>query len=183
MRFFTLTPWLKSFLWLCGYHGWIVAMKWSYYLYRTLVFSVFALIIMIWCLWTVKLNIEVDWHSRDAWSVGSVLLQKYWIISQTSPQVIFQPAVIFKLFCLRLWIKINICFNSICSARMMWHGPNVKRNKPEARRHTLIVKNSPDNFYMRQQGIICLANHEIGTHYVSFYINHPIHDMTQSPAN
>jgi len=42
----------------------------------------------------------------------------------------------------------------------------VKRNKPEARRHTLIVKNSPDNFYMRQQGIICLANHEIGTHYI-----------------
>ena len=56
----------------------------------------------------------------------------------------------------------------ISSARMMWHGPNVKRNKPEARRHTLIIKNSPDNFYLRQHGIICLANHEIGTHYVSF---------------
>jgi len=51
---------------------------------------------------------------------------------------------------------------------MMWHGPSVKQNRPEARKHTLIIKNSADNFYLRERGITCLANHEIGTHYVSF---------------
>ncbi|XP_067946642.1 microtubule-associated tyrosine carboxypeptidase 1-like [Watersipora subatra] len=63
---------------------------------------------------------------------------------------------------------MNIVFSSDldCSARMMWHGPHVKQNRPEARKHTLIIKNSPDNFYLREQGIICLANHEIGTHYL-----------------
>ncbi|KAF6029041.1 hypothetical protein EB796_012651 [Bugula neritina] len=63
---------------------------------------------------------------------------------------------------------INIVFSSDldCSARMMWHGPHVKQNRPEARKHTLIIKNSADNFYLREQGIICLANHEIGTHYL-----------------
>lgn len=53
-----------------------------------------------------------------------------------------------------------------CSARITWHGPNIRYNKPEARRHTLVIKNSNDNIYLREQGIVCLANHEIGTHYI-----------------
>ena len=59
---------------------------------------------------------------------------------------------------------------SVCSAKMMWHGPNLRYNKPEARRFTLIIKNSMENQLMRELGIQCLADHEIGTHYVSFGI-------------
>lgn len=55
-----------------------------------------------------------------------------------------------------------------CSAKMMWHGPNQRYNKPEARKFTLIVKNSSENCFLRETGIVCLANHEIGTHYVTF---------------
>ena len=50
---------------------------------------------------------------------------------------------------------------------MMWHGPCQRYNKPEARRYTLIMKNSSENNFLRDVGIVCLANHEVGTHYVS----------------
>ena len=55
----------------------------------------------------------------------------------------------------------------ICSAKMMWVGPSQKFNKPEARKYSFIIKNSSDNVYLREDGIKCLVNHEIGSHYVS----------------
>lgn len=51
---------------------------------------------------------------------------------------------------------------------MMWHGPNLRYNRPELRRYSLIIKNSTENGYLRKNGLQCLANHEIATHYVSF---------------
>jgi len=50
----------------------------------------------------------------------------------------------------------------------MWHGPNLKYNRPELRHYSLIIKNSTENLYLRKNGLQCLANHEISTHYVSF---------------
>ena len=54
---------------------------------------------------------------------------------------------------------------------MVWQGPNLKCNRPEARKYTLLLNSeTSDNKYLRDVGIKCLANHEIGTHYVSFAI-------------
>jgi len=54
------------------------------------------------------------------------------------------------------------------SARMMWHGPSQKYNKPEARKFSLILNSSnSENIFLREYGIRCLADHEIGTHFVS----------------
>jgi len=57
---------------------------------------------------------------------------------------------------------------SFFSARMMWIGPHCKHNRPEARNYSFWIKNSDDNNFLREQGIRCLADHEIGTHFVSF---------------
>ena len=59
-----------------------------------------------------------------------------------------------------------------CSARMTWYGPNVRYNKPEARNYVLWLKNSSSSFFLREHGIKALANHEIGTHFVSFLLSH-----------
>ena len=56
----------------------------------------------------------------------------------------------------------------IFSAKIIWKGPNLKCNRPEARKYTLLLNCNSDNMYLRSTGINCLANHEIGTHYVSF---------------
>jgi hypothetical protein len=55
------------------------------------------------------------------------------------------------------------------SAQMMWHGPGTKYNRPEARKYTLCVKKSTENAFLRENGIKALADHEIGTHFVSFH--------------
>jgi len=52
-----------------------------------------------------------------------------------------------------------------CSGRMTWHGPALKKNRPEERKYTLWLKNSTENAFLREKGITCLADHEIGTHY------------------
>lgn len=57
-----------------------------------------------------------------------------------------------------------------CSGRMVWHGPNVRFNRPEARRFTLFLRRTQDNMFLRERGIRGLADHEIGTHFVSFII-------------
>lgn len=51
---------------------------------------------------------------------------------------------------------------------MSWVGPETKLNRPESRRYTLLIKSSSENNFVRERGIECLADHEIGTHYVSF---------------
>ncbi|XP_074656244.1 microtubule-associated tyrosine carboxypeptidase 1-like [Tubulanus polymorphus] len=52
-----------------------------------------------------------------------------------------------------------------CSAQMCWQGPNIRYNKPEARKYTLWIKNSSENTLLREHGIKGLADHEIGTHF------------------
>ena len=45
---------------------------------------------------------------------------------------------------------------------MTWHGPALKKNRPEERKYTLWLKNSTENAFLREKGITCLADHEIG---------------------
>jgi len=59
-------------------------------------------------------------------------------------------------------------FVPLYSARMMWHGPPARMFRPESRRFTLIIKNSTENQFLRERAVRCLADHEIGTHFVSF---------------
>lgn len=55
-----------------------------------------------------------------------------------------------------------------CSGKVLWQGPNVRYNRPEARKFTLWLKKSSENVYLREYGIKSLMDHEIGTHFVSF---------------
>ena len=57
------------------------------------------------------------------------------------------------------------------SAKMVWTGPVVNANKPELRRYSLWINGSDESNYMRESGIKCLMDHEIGTHFVSFFSN------------
>ncbi|VDI15443.1 uncharacterized protein [Mytilus edulis] len=62
-------------------------------------------------------------------------------------------------------MSIVWCADLASSARMMWIGPHCKHNRPEARNYSFWIKNSTDNNFLREQGIRCLADHEIGTHF------------------
>ncbi|XP_048769630.2 microtubule-associated tyrosine carboxypeptidase-like isoform X3 [Ostrea edulis] len=62
-------------------------------------------------------------------------------------------------------MSIIWCTNLASSARMMWVGPHAKYNKPEARSYSFWIKNTDDNNFLRECGIRCLADHEIGTHF------------------
>ncbi|XP_072021972.1 microtubule-associated tyrosine carboxypeptidase 1-like [Amphiura filiformis] len=53
-----------------------------------------------------------------------------------------------------------------CSGCLRWFGPCNRYNKPEARKYSLWMKNSLDNAFLRDKGIKCLADHEIGTHFL-----------------
>ncbi|CAC5395865.1 unnamed protein product [Mytilus coruscus] len=63
-------------------------------------------------------------------------------------------------------MSIVWCADLASSARMMWIGPHCKHNRPEARNYSFWIKNSTDNNFLREQGIRCLADHEIGTHFL-----------------
>ncbi|XP_019646994.1 PREDICTED: uncharacterized protein KIAA0895-like [Branchiostoma belcheri] len=52
-----------------------------------------------------------------------------------------------------------------CSGRMQWRGPAQKYNRPELRRYSLWLQNTAENMYLRQHGIKCLIDHEVGTHF------------------
>ncbi|XP_061193551.1 uncharacterized protein LOC133201768 isoform X1 [Saccostrea echinata] len=62
-------------------------------------------------------------------------------------------------------MSIIWCTNLASSAKMMWVGPHAKYNKPEARSYSFWIKNTEDNNFLREWGIRCLADHEIGTHF------------------
>ncbi|XP_062602636.1 microtubule-associated tyrosine carboxypeptidase-like isoform X2 [Saccostrea cucullata] len=62
-------------------------------------------------------------------------------------------------------MSIIWCTNLASSAKMMWVGPHAKYNKPEARSYSFWIKNTDDNNFLREWGIRCLADHEIGTHF------------------
>ncbi|CAH1229104.1 KIAA0895L [Branchiostoma lanceolatum] len=52
-----------------------------------------------------------------------------------------------------------------CSGRMQWRGPAQKYNRPELRKYSLWLQNTAENMYLRQHGIKCLVDHEVGTHF------------------
>ena len=52
---------------------------------------------------------------------------------------------------------------------MMWQGPHVKYKRPEDRKYSMWIKDSKDNHFLRERGMRCLADHEIGTHFVSLF--------------
>lgn len=57
-----------------------------------------------------------------------------------------------------------------CCGRIVWTGPDARLNKPEKRKYCLWLKSTGDNAFLRRQGIKGLADHEIGTHYVSLHV-------------
>ncbi|XP_067676576.1 uncharacterized protein [Haliotis asinina] len=61
------------------------------------------------------------------------------------------------------------CNDLPCSARMVWQGPLLKCNRPEARKYSLWLNGSLENPYVREQGIGCLMDHEVGTHFFRMY--------------
>lgn len=66
-------------------------------------------------------------------------------------------------------ILVYITPKLVCSSKMVCIGPNAALNKPEARKFTLLIKT--ENHYLRERGICCLADHEIGTHYIRTFNN------------
>ncbi|KAH9490906.1 hypothetical protein Btru_039747 [Bulinus truncatus] len=66
-------------------------------------------------------------------------------------------------------LKIHWCDNLTCSAKMVWRGPMVNANKPERRKYSLWISSSEENNYLRESGIRCLMDHEIGTHFFRMY--------------
>lgn len=62
-------------------------------------------------------------------------------------------------------LKIHWCDNLACSAKMVWKGPVLNANRPELRKYSLWINWSDENNYMRESGIKCLMDHEIGTHF------------------
>ncbi|XP_059170391.1 putative tyrosine carboxypeptidase MATCAP2 isoform X2 [Physella acuta] len=66
-------------------------------------------------------------------------------------------------------LKIHWCDNLACSAKMVWRGPVVNANRPERRKYSLWINSSDENNYMRESGICCLMDHEIGTHFFRMF--------------
>ncbi|KAK3096593.1 hypothetical protein FSP39_001549 [Pinctada imbricata] len=62
-------------------------------------------------------------------------------------------------------MSIIWCNDLVSSAKMMWIGPHAKANKPESRTYSFWIKDNLDNIFIRDYGIRCLADHEIGTHF------------------
>ncbi len=55
-----------------------------------------------------------------------------------------------------------------CTACMATSGSPRRLNKPHRRKYTLFLNSTHENMYLREHGLTALANHEIGTHYVSY---------------
>ncbi|KAL4232574.1 hypothetical protein ACF0H5_007264 [Mactra antiquata] len=66
-------------------------------------------------------------------------------------------------------MSIIWCTDLPCSGRMMWQGPHVKYRRPEARKYSMWIKDAKDNNFLRECGIRCLSDHEIGTHFFRSY--------------
>lgn len=63
-------------------------------------------------------------------------------------------------------IKVVWSQDITSSAVMITRGPP---NQPEKRNYTMVIRDDPNMPYLRERGIIALANHEVGTHFVRFY--------------
>ena len=54
-----------------------------------------------------------------------------------------------------------------CTACLATTGGPRRLNRPHRRKYTLFLNSTHENMYLREHGLTALANHEIGTHYVS----------------
>jgi hypothetical protein len=60
-------------------------------------------------------------------------------------------------------ITINFAPGLTCSGRIT--SQNLIKSQPEARRWTVWINDGDENQFLRKKGILCLLDHEIGTHY------------------
>lgn len=58
----------------------------------------------------------------------------------------------------------------IFSALMCSTGVDKNGNIPRRRKFTMLLKTNEENTYLRERGIICLMDHELGTHYVWHFL-------------
>ncbi len=65
-------------------------------------------------------------------------------------------------------VKVKWSDTLSCTACMATSGGPRKFNKPHRRKYTLFLNSTHENMYLRAHGLTALANHEIGTHYVSY---------------
>lgn len=60
-------------------------------------------------------------------------------------------------------LTINFAPGLTCAGRITSHG--LQKNKPETRKFVVWINDGVENQFLRKEGIICLLDHEIGTHY------------------
>ena len=65
--------------------------------------------------------------------------------------------------------KITLKWSSTlpCSACVISYHYPARRNRIESTNFSLVVNSTTANFYLRERSMIALADHEVGTHYVS----------------
>ena len=64
-------------------------------------------------------------------------------------------------------ISINFAPGLTCSGRITSY--NWKKDRPEARKFVVWINDGEENQFLREDGIVCLCDHEIGTHYYRSY--------------
>jgi hypothetical protein len=64
-------------------------------------------------------------------------------------------------------ITINFAPGLTCSGRITSY--NWRKDRPEARKFVIWINDGEENQFLREDGIVCLCDHEIGTHYYRSY--------------
>lgn len=64
-------------------------------------------------------------------------------------------------------ISINFAPGLTCAGRIYYH--SMINNRPETRKFVVWISNDNDNQFLRENGIVCLCDHELGTHYYRSY--------------
>ena len=64
-------------------------------------------------------------------------------------------------------IKINFAPGLTCSGRIGYHG--MENNDPSTRQYVVWINHDKDNQFLREKGMVCLCDHELGTHYYRGY--------------
>lgn len=64
-------------------------------------------------------------------------------------------------------ITINFAPGLTCAGRITSYG--LQKNKPETRKYVVWINDGVENQFLRKEGIVCLFDHEIGTHYYRAY--------------
>jgi hypothetical protein len=60
-------------------------------------------------------------------------------------------------------ISINFAPGLTCSGMLVSH--QLSKTRPEARKFVVWINGGTENQFLREAGIVCLCDHEIGTHY------------------